>query len=214
MPQQAQKRLDESVAQKRPWHDNSGRFAKNNPGGTGGAKPGGGRPSKPENPSLLRQLYVLLDEASPMAMELLISHLNHEDPRIAQGAARLTPDKVSGISNDAQSVPVRLFTHALMVCEWSRLLRRFRHRSCLGYYTPSVGCEEARPLETSARWTVPNPRTQNGSHGKVMCLHFTACPDVAVRKRWASFSCECCKDFGARRWPWWRQSNRPAHVRP
>jgi hypothetical protein len=94
MSQPAQYRLDETDEQKQPWHDPGGRFARNNPGGPGGSLPGGGRPPKPANPSLLRQLYDLLDQASPMAMALLIKQLNHEDPRIAQGAARLILDKV------------------------------------------------------------------------------------------------------------------------
>jgi hypothetical protein len=95
VPVNAKMIAHESVGMLRGTKRNSmGRFAPGTCGDRGGSLPGGGRPPKPENPSLLRKLYALLDEASPMAMSLLISQLNHEDPRIAQGAARLILDKV------------------------------------------------------------------------------------------------------------------------
>jgi hypothetical protein len=68
-------------------------------------------------------------------------------------------------------------------------------RSCLGCYIPSVGYEEARPLETSARVPVPNPRTHNGIHRKVMCSHYSACPSVTVTSGWSGFSCLSGTDY-------------------
>lgn len=82
------------VSNAKKERDGKGRFTEGNPGGPGGSRPGSGRKPKPNDETLLKELYRLLDEAAPLAMELLTNQLKHGDPKIAQGAARVIMDKV------------------------------------------------------------------------------------------------------------------------
>ena len=40
----------------------------------------------------------------------------------------------------------------------------------------------------------PQP-SDNGIHRLVMCAHYDACLDVAIRERWPGFTCEHCQDY-------------------
>jgi hypothetical protein len=40
----------------------------------------------------------------------------------------------------------------------------------------------------------PQP-SENGIHRKVMCVHYGACLDAAIRERWKGFTCEHCRDY-------------------
>jgi hypothetical protein len=86
--------MSTDVSNEKKERDGKGRFTEGNSGGPGGSRPGSGRKPKPNDETLLKELYRLLDEAAPLAMELLTNQLRHEDPKIAQGAARVIMDKV------------------------------------------------------------------------------------------------------------------------
>jgi hypothetical protein len=40
----------------------------------------------------------------------------------------------------------------------------------------------------------PQP-SDNGIHRKVMCAHYSACLDIAIREWWKGFTCEHCLDY-------------------
>ena len=71
----------------------SGRFVKGNKGGKGGKRKGAGRPPSPD-PTLLKQLYALLEKCAPLALEKLREQLTHKDPKIVQSAAKAILSKV------------------------------------------------------------------------------------------------------------------------
>lgn len=72
----------------------NGRFAKGNPGGKGGARPGSGRKPRPDDPTLLNKLYAVLDEGAPKALQVLIDALKSKDEKIRVKAADIITRKV------------------------------------------------------------------------------------------------------------------------
>jgi len=70
-----------------------GKFAPGNKGGSGGPRPGSGRPPKPADETLLTRLYTLLDGNADRALEVLIDQLESKDPKVAQKAASIVLSK-------------------------------------------------------------------------------------------------------------------------
>jgi hypothetical protein len=73
--------------------DDKGRFAEGNPGGPGGSRPGSGRKPKPKNPQLLSQLYDLLDQAAPEALETVRNLLQSKDEKVRLKAGEIILSK-------------------------------------------------------------------------------------------------------------------------
>jgi len=71
-----------------------GQFTEGTCGGSGGSRPGGGRPPKPADETLLKRLYGLLDGNAGRALGVLVEQLDHEDPKVAQKAALAVLGKV------------------------------------------------------------------------------------------------------------------------
>lgn len=69
--------------------EQDGRFAKGNKGGPGGPRPGSGRKPKPSDPSLLQELYDILDQAAPEALRIVREKLNSKDERVQLDACKL-----------------------------------------------------------------------------------------------------------------------------
>ncbi len=82
------------IDQEQTGRDTKGRFAKGNPGGPGGARPGSGRKPKPDDPTLLNKLYTALDEAAPKALKVLSDALGSKDEKTRVKAAALILAKV------------------------------------------------------------------------------------------------------------------------
>ena len=70
-----------------------GKFAPGNKGGPGGSRPGSGRKPAPEDETLLKRLYDLLDGNADKALQVLVDQLEHDDPKIAQKAAAILLNK-------------------------------------------------------------------------------------------------------------------------
>jgi hypothetical protein len=60
-----------------------GKFACGNKGGPGGPRPGSGRKPKPKDPSLLSQLFDILDESAPRALERLTEFIESPDDKVS-----------------------------------------------------------------------------------------------------------------------------------
>ena len=64
---------------------------------------------------------------------------------------------------------------------------------------PDRRADRGKKAQNSASLHMNPKPTKDGTGRRVICLHYGACLDVAVRAKWKGFTCEHCTGFEAPR---------------